>query len=498
MTTEGAFSRRDPEPARAPEKSLAVLPFVDLSPQGESEFFADGITEEILSALAALPDLRVAGRTSSFSFKGKRIEPREIARQLKVRAVLEGTVRREGGRVRLTAQLLDAADGSTLWAERFDREVGDVFAVQEEIARAIATRLEATRKATGRETLAERSTGSIAAYESYLKGRTLLYRRGIHIREGLALMQQALELDPLYAPAWAGRADGYSLLGQFGYLPPEFCAVPAREAAARALELGPNLAEAHNAQAQVSLLFDWDWTRTQREFRRALELDPNYLQATAWYGLFYLGVACGRWGEAIELFEAAAQKEPLSAYAMSGLALSRGYGGQVKESVRTAERAVQLDRSSFTALWALQNLLYLDRQYARSLDVGEQLMLLSGRHPWALLNTAMTCAEAGDPFGARAIHDEFTARASRGYISPFHRGIVAAAAGEPAMATGLLREAVARRDPAIAIFAGWFGEHWAVADLPAMDEVTAAVALPNCGRKGRQGGRTAGRQGGRR
>ena len=474
----------------AHEKSLAVLPFVNLSGDTETEYFTDGITEEILHALAALPDLRVTGRTSSFSFKDKRVEPRAIAEQLNVRAVLEGTVRRAGERVRITAQLVAAADGFLLWADHYDREIGDVFAVQDEIARAIATRLKATLQAGRGATVAERTTRSIAAYQAYLKGRALLYRRGIYIREGLAQMQRALELDPESALAWAGRADGYSLLAQFGALPPEVCAAPAREAAARALELGPNLAEAHNAQAQVSLLFDWDWPRTERAFKRALELDPNYLQASAWYGLFYLGLASGRWDEAIALLRAAVEKEPLSAYATSSLAVCLGYGGNVEEAVQTAERAVQLDGSSFPALWALQNLLYLDRQYARSLDIGEQVMLMSGRHPWGLLNAAMACAEAGDPFGARAIHDEFTARAARGYISPLHRGIVAAAVGEPATASALLREALARRDPAIPIFTSWFSAHPALKNLTVATEVAAAVALPDRGPK-RGGGSLA-------
>src|SRR5262245_51234721 len=293
-------ARAGDAPARsaASEKSIAVMPFASISADPENEFFADGVTEEILNALASIPDLRVAGRASSFSFKGKQQDLRTIGDQLNVRTVLEGSVRRSGKRVRITAQLSDVTDGFRLWSERYDREIEDVFAVQDDIASAIAVKLKTTfqESAGGR---AQRSTSNIEAYEAYLKGRALVFRRGASVREGVALMRRALELDPEYGLAWAGVADAYSVFAYYGMLPSDTCAAAAREAAAKALTYGPDLAESHSAVAQTSLLFDWDWPRAERSFKRALEIAPGHVQAAAWYALFYLGFVRGRWDEAV-------------------------------------------------------------------------------------------------------------------------------------------------------------------------------------------------------
>ena len=261
----------------APEKSIAVLPFASLSTDPENEFFADGITEEILNALSQIAELRVAGRTSSFSFKGKHQDLRQIGDALNVRTVLEGSVRRAGNRVRITAQLVDVADGYHLWSERYDREIADVFAVQDEIAAAIAARLRTTL-AAGSAARAQRATGNIEAYEAYLKGRALLYRRGAATRQGMALMHKALELDPTYALAWAGLADAYSLLGYYGNLHPEEARTKAHAAVVEALRHGPDLAEAHSARGLQALLFEWDWPMAERSFLKALELNPGYIQ----------------------------------------------------------------------------------------------------------------------------------------------------------------------------------------------------------------------------
>src|SRR5262245_8400246 len=277
----------------APEKSIAVLPFASMSTDPENEFFADGITEEILNALSQIAELRVAGRSSSFSFKGKNQDLRQIGEALNVRTVLEGSVRRAGNRVRITAQLVDVTDGFHLWSERYDREIADVFAVQDEIAAAIAAKLKTTL-AAGAEARAQRATENIEAYQAYLKGRALLYRRGPSTKLGMKLMEKALELDPTYALAWAGLADANSLLGYYGNTPPEVAAAKAREAVTEALRHGPDLAEAHTARGLQALLFEWDWATAEQSFRKALELNPGYIQATAWYELFYHGFACGR------------------------------------------------------------------------------------------------------------------------------------------------------------------------------------------------------------
>jgi len=471
--TEAASATR-----AAPEKSLAVLPFANLSADPENEFFADGITEEILNALAAIPELRVAGRSSSFSFKGKHQDLKAIGDQLNVRTVLEGSVRRSGKRVRITAQLSDVADGFRLWSERYDREIEDVFAVQDESATAIADKLKIAIKAGRGTTLEQRSTTSIEAYEAYLKARALFYRRGNAIREGMTLMQRALELDPEFALAWAGLSDGYSLLGYYAALPPEVCGPAAREAMTRALQFGPDLAEAHSARAQVSLLFDWDWPETERSFLRALELNPAYLQANAWYSLFYLGFLSGRWTEAVAWMREVQRREPLSAYAAACLGFTLAWGGWPREGIDWARKACEIDPTAFLSLWVLQTALYFEGDHAGAIATGDRLLSLSGRHQWALTFLATSLADSGDLVGSRAISAELNARATRDHISPLNRAIAAAVSGDAVGATALLQEALDRRDASIPVFCRWAFGIPAVKALPMSAVLIDAMKLP--------------------
>ncbi len=460
----------------APEKSIAVLPFVNLSADPENEFFADGITEEILNALAQVRDLRVAGRTSSFSFKGKQQDLRVIGEQLTVRTVLEGSVRRSGKRVRITAQLVDVTDGYHLWSEKYDREIEDVFAVQDEIAAAIAERLKTTLSG-GAAARAQRTTDSIEAYEAYLKGRALFYRRGVSVKEGMVLMRRALELDPEYALAWAGLADGYSLFGYFSTMPPEACSAAAREAAAKALALGPDLAEAHLANAQVSLLFDWDWARAEQFFKRALEINPGYMQASAWYGVFYLGFVSDRWREAVDLLLAAQRAEPLSAYAAAVLGYAMANNGQSEEAVRWVTLACQLDPEAYVSLWIRQMALHISGQHTVAIEAADKALSVSGRMQGALAILALSCVATGDLASARAVYREMEARSAREYISPCLRAQVAAAIGEREAAVALVHEAYARRDPVIPVFGRW-KPTWALRELPEFQEILTAMNMP--------------------
>jgi TolB-like protein len=470
-----ALGRAD-APGEDTRPSLAVLPFTNLSADPENEFFADGMTEEILNALARAPGLRVAGRASSFSLKGRSQDLRSIGELLRVRTVLEGSVRRLGNRVRITAQLSDAAEGYQLWSERYDREIEDVFALQDEIATAIATRLEATLREEdpGR---AQRAPASIAAYDPYLKGRALLYRRGGGLAEGMALMRRALELDPEYALAWAGLADAHSLLGYYGVVPPETCAGAAREAAAMAMRHGPDLAESHNAVAQVSLLFDWDWDRTEWSFRRALQLDPGYTQAAAWYSLFFLGFVRGEWPRAIARLEALQRSEPLSAYVASTLAYALGEAGRSHEGLAWAHRAYELDAAAYLSNWVLQLVLAQDGQYEASLAAAHTALALANRASGALLTMVVAQVALGRRDEALAVRRELEARAAREHVSPMVRAEVAATLGDGAAAAALLHEAVARRDPTVVTFAqARLGT--ALKALPEYQALITALRLP--------------------
>ena len=465
--------------SESPEKSIAVLPFANMSTDPENEFFADGITEEILNALAQIPELRVAGRTSAFSFKGKNVDLRVIGEQLNVRTVLEGSVRRSGKRVRITAQLIDVSNGYHLWSERYDREIEDVFAVQDEIAVAIAERMKATVNHDRAAVLEQRATENIGAYEAYLKGRALLYRRGHSTREGMALMEQALVLDPDYSLAWTGLADSYTVLGYYSQLRAEDAGSNARRAAIKALQVGPDLAEAHSARAMVSLLFDWDFDAAERGFKRSLELNPGYIQGAGWYYLHYLGFISTRWDESFEGMLMLEKREPLSGYIAAILSIGHSSDGRYPaQAMRWAERALELEPHAFLSLWARSLAFYCMGDWGKAIETGDHALAMSGRAALALPTVALAHVDNGQCEEARSSYDEMRSRSRREPIAPTELAMVAAALGDNVAAIEFAREAFRRRDPQLPIFArSWPGSRYLRA-LPEFLQIIGALNPP--------------------
>ncbi|MEX3812617.1 winged helix-turn-helix domain-containing tetratricopeptide repeat protein [Paraburkholderia sp. BR13439] len=363
--------------------SIVVLPFVNMSADPEHEYFADGITEEIIDALAQIQELHVVARSSAFSFKGKHIDLRIVGEQLNVRTVLEGSVRRAENRLRITAQLVSAVDGYHLWSEHYDRELKDVFAIQEEIAQAIVQRLKITFP-WGTKNLVNPRTPNLEAYESYLKGHALLYKRGPAISRALAFFQRAVDLDPGYALAWAGLADCYSMLCFYGFAAPQAFMPKAIEAARHAVALDSSLAEAHCVLAVAALLWAWNTAEAEREFLCALHLNPKYISARGWYGSAYLQFSEGRLAEGMEQARLALAADPLSAYAHALYALTCTVAGKTREGVEVARRAVQLDPESWLANGVLQAALLVNGQFETSVAAGEATLAMSGRHPWSM------------------------------------------------------------------------------------------------------------------
>ena len=433
--------------------SIAVLPFTNMSADPENEFFADGIAEEIINALTQIDDLRVAARTSTFSFKGRNVDLRIVGDRLNVKTVLEGSVRRAGNRVRIMAQLINVADGYHLWSERYDRELKDIFEVQDEIARAIAERLKVTLKG-GLQPSVKAGTNNLEAYQFYLKGRELLYRRGIYIRRAAQCFQQAVELDERYAMAWSGLADARSMLGLYGLEPSQMTMPQAREAAVRAVELDPELAEAHCSLGCVYDLHEWDWAKAETEYRRALELNPRYLQNLDWYGLVHLVWTQGRMEIGTLFARQASEYDPLSAYALGILAIVYAHSGNGPEAVRTAEAARQQEESFFT-YFASQHAYRAKGELANAISAGDMALSLSGRHVWAISAQATAYAELGKMSEARALYEEAAARASSGYMQPTHMAITASAAGAVDAALEYARRAYETRDPMVVVGKTW-------------------------------------------
>ena len=430
----------------APEKSLAVLPFSSLSRDADDEMFADGVTEEILNALAQIPGLRVAGRSSSFSFKGKNEDLRSVGAKLGVATVLEGTLRRSGSRLRITVQLVDAADGYQLWSDRYDRVIEDVFAVQDEIAATIADRLRLTlsrdRAGAGRP-----RTKSMAAYELYLKGRALLYRRGPSIKTAIECFEQAVALDADYAQAWAGLADGLTVSAHGGVAPGRELMPRALAAARRAVALDDDLAEAHGALACATMLYERDDALASREFQRALELNPNYPQALGWYGLWHLQWVMGRFDEGLVALERLLALDALSSYAHTMLSFSHYMLERSASAVELSRRAIELDPQSFLAVWCHGSALLIHGDLDGAVVALERSLVMSAGNVWALALLATCHARAGRMTEARTVYAELEAKRARGYLQP---ALVMVAATEViGIDAGLAeaRRAIEERDP---------------------------------------------------
>jgi eukaryotic-like serine/threonine-protein kinase len=435
--------------------SIAVLPFASLSADTENEFFSDGISEEIINALGQIAGLRVAARTSSFSFKGKSIEVSDIARRLDVRHVLEGSVRKAGTRVRVMAQLVDAANGFQLWSERYDRQIADIFEMQDEIARAIVERLKIAFDAGRSSRLVKVTTNNMEAYQEYLKGRAMLYRRGPWIAQALEGFQRAVTLDPDYAQAWAGVADAHTALAYYGYRRPTDTMPGAVEAATRATVIDPESAEAHNALAVASLLWERDFTKAERGFREALTLNPRYTQARCWYGLFFLQWSVGRDQDGLAEAWLAFENDSLSAYATTVLSLALATVQQFDEAVVQGRNAVQHDPESFLAKWELACAYHWKGQHEEAIAIFEPLWANSG-HNWVALGLVPAYMRAGREGQARSLYESLVDRHAQEYVQPFILAVCATAVAEHEAAIRFCEVAIEGRDMLFALFNRWW------------------------------------------
>ncbi|HJR52407.1 MAG TPA: adenylate/guanylate cyclase domain-containing protein [Gemmatimonadota bacterium] len=328
-------------PARDQKPSIAVLPFANLSADPENEYFSDGITEEILTALTKLGDLKVISRTSIMQYKGTSKSVREIGGELGVGMVLEGSVRRAGNRVRITAQLIDAGSDEHLWAENYDRDLDDIFAIQSDVAQRIVETLKVQLTPRERARIAERPTEDVQAYEWYLKGRHFLSRRTVStLRQAIECFRKAVAADPSFAEAWVGLADGLVLLATYSETPLSEVADEARAAAERALALSPDLGE-----AEISLGFlansEWQWEEAERRYRRGLDLRPGY--ATGHHRLGNYLALVGRHDEALATLRRALSLDPLSLPMQMALGTALWLTNRPEEALEVFRRAIELD-----------------------------------------------------------------------------------------------------------------------------------------------------------
>ena len=431
--------------AMTPAASAAVLPFADLSPGKDQEYFSDGLTEELITSLSRIQGLRVAARTSSFQFKGRNADVREVGRKLDVGAVLEGSVRRSGDRLRVTAQLSSAKDGYQLWSDSYDRDFADVFAVQEEISRAIVSALRVRLGAKPDSALAPQPTGDLKAYDLYLKGRFAWNQRtGASLKEAVRYLEQAVARDSSFARAWAALADAYILVVPYAGLSPTENWPKAKAAAQRALMLDSTSAEAHTSLAYGSMIYEWNWRAAEENFGRAIAANPNYATGHHWYADFLAGR--GRLDESLAQMRQAHELDPLSRVISSELGWVHYLRHETSEARDQVRSTLELDRNYAHGYFML-GLIQIQAgdhpgaiaSFRHAIDLGDNYPQVDGSLGYAY-------AVSGDRKAALGILDDLRKRSAREYVPPFAYALVYAGLGDVTQGVDWLLKGVAQRD----------------------------------------------------
>jgi TolB-like protein/Flp pilus assembly protein TadD len=443
-----AYRATPASPSRVRETdqpSIAVLPFANMSENPDNEYFSDGITEEILNALSRIPTLKVAARTSTFALKGKSLNITEIGQLLNVKTVLEGSVRRMGQRVRITAQLINASDGYHIWSERYDRELEDVFEIQDEIARSIVARLKVKLTASQDQALAKRHTENVEAYELYLRGRHCWYRWNMKgmLEKAIRHYQHALVKDPDYALAYHGLADAYSVPGLWGFQATSTVLPKALAAAMRAVELAPELAESRTSLGFVQLL-NLDWDAAEASLLHAIDLNPRHALAHSFHA--WLLSIVDRQREAAEAARLGQALDPLSPATNGIAALVSYHGRQYDQAITECQQALERDRTSFLALLAMTLSYAAKGTYKEAIDHAERGVALSPEVNLLRALLAVVYAMAGERASAEKVLAELLERSQRQYVGPTMISWIYANLDEPDPAFEWLEKASAARD----------------------------------------------------
>jgi serine/threonine-protein kinase len=403
--------------AAAPAASAAVLPFVDLSPGRDQEYFSDGLTEELINALSQVPGLRVAARTSSFQFKGRSPDVHEVGRRLDVATVIEGSVRKSGTRLRVSAQLISVKDGYQLWSESYDRDLTDVFAVQEDVARSIVAALRVRLGSAPAAALAARPTEDLEAYDLYLKGRFAWNQRtGPAMKEAVRYLEQAVARDSTFARAWAALADASILVVPYAGVSSSEGWPKAERAARRALALDSTLADAYTSLGYGNMIYAWDWRAAEENFRRALAADSNYANGHHWYGDFLAGR--GRLAESEAEIRRARQLDPLSRQIGVEWGWTFYLMHRYDEAEQRIRQVLELDPNYAQAHLRLGLVQIQQRRYQDAIASLDRAVDLGAFYPHAAAGLALAQAKAGDRVAAEKIVRDLERRRSAGELVP--------------------------------------------------------------------------------
>jgi len=469
------FQKQPPAKPTAQQPSIAVLPFTNMSGDKEQEYFSDGLAEEIINALAQIPGLRVIARTSAFVFKGQQLDIRRIAEALGVSNILEGSVRRAGNRIRVTAQLITAADGSHLWSERYDRDIADVFTIQDEIAQAIASALR-MRLAAGPAPL-QRYTPRLPAYEAYLKGRYYQLRFSPEsLARAKEYYEQAIALDP-------GFALPLSLLGLYffnlsaqGVIEAHEAMPLARAKAQQALEIDPSEPQAHVVLGIVAAFYDYDWKESERQFQLAMAQQPIPSDVRFQYGYWNLEIL-GRFREAVEQIELALKEDPLNAGGIFFLAFCLLTMGRESEGLRKMHEAMELDENYFP-IYAVMSMYYASRgMFAEARPYVEKMLSISPKNKLGIGILAAVLANAGQTTRVEELLQSL--KPDNAYGTPVSMALFYLLSGEIDQAADWLSKAIPQRPPLLLFTLRALGPLWnRLRSSPRWPAVAAMMKLP--------------------
>jgi TolB-like protein/Flp pilus assembly protein TadD len=448
-------STRPLYPVRAQSQvSVAVLPFQDLSPEQDQEYFCFGMAEELTNLLARVRGLRVASRTSAFQFAGKAEDARKIGEQLGVEHILEGSVRKAGERVRVSVQLVQTSDGYQVWSDRYDRELQDLFALQDEIAHRIAEALEITLMGhTSGGALTEernplflsRAMGNLEAYNLYLKGRYYWNKRTPEgLQRGAEYFQQVIEKEPGYARAYAGLADSYALLGIYGIEAPREVMPKAEAAAAKALSLDPNLAAVYTSRGCVRAAYGWDFHGAAADFQNAIQLDPLYATTYHWYAMYTL-IPWGRFEDAAVQLHRALELDPLSLAINASIGLHRFFARRYPDAVEEYRKALEIDPGFAMAHFFLGQVYIEMGRATEAIRELEQAIELAGGSPEMIATLACAHARGGNGEEARKVLEGLQIQGRQRYVSPVVEAQVHVALGNSDAALARLEDAYEAR-----------------------------------------------------
>jgi TolB-like protein/Flp pilus assembly protein TadD len=424
-------------------KSIAVLPFDNLSHDPENAYFSEGIQEEILTRLAKIGDFKVVSRTSTEKYKSSPENLREIARQLGVAHILKGSVQKTTDQVRVNVQLINALNDAHLWAETYDRKLTDIFAVESEIAKAVAENLQAKLNGRAEKVLAARPTENPQAHELYLKGRYFWNKRTTqNLEKAIGFFQQAIDLDPNYALAYAGLGDAHSIVPIYAGTPPKDDVPKALAAARKAVEIDDSLAEAHTSLANA-LVMNLPLATAEPEFRRAIELNPNYATAHQWFGECLFGE--GRYPEALAELERAHELDPLSLIINASYGMALAGAGRTAEAIDQLHKAIDLEPNLIAAHSMLGQTFEAEGKLSEAIAEYDKVRELTPT-PASYAVLAFAHAKAGRSAEARKILDELTNQARDRYVGAYALAVVHLALGENEEGLRLLEKAFEDRD----------------------------------------------------